>query len=130
MRRAVGKGAAVPARKDVEDRLGRELRKLRVSASATAELLRRVRVALAAGAVAWAVSLPSAALAEPYMALREGYACGDCHTNMSGGGMRNVTVDTHGGEAAVLLVHRGPHSFASFVRAAVSCLRAAASSSG
>jgi hypothetical protein len=38
---------------------------------------------------------PPFAAAEPYMALREGWSCGDCHTNRTGGGMRNVTVDTH-----------------------------------
>src|SRR5579885_3598845 len=27
--------------------------------------------------------------AEPYMAVREGYQCSQCHTNMSGGGKRN-----------------------------------------
>ena len=40
----------------------------------------------------------STVFAEPYMALREGYACGDCHTNRTGGGMRNLTVEMHGAE--------------------------------
>ncbi len=44
------------------------------------------------------IALSSAAQAEPYMALREGYACGDCHTNRSGGGMRNLTVQRHGAD--------------------------------
>jgi len=52
----------------------------------------------APAALALVLLLPAPASAEPYMALREGYACGDCHTNMTGGGMRNVTVDAHGNE--------------------------------
>ncbi len=43
----------------------------------------------------WICVAPGAALAEPYMALREGFACGDCHTNRSGGGMRTLTAEMH-----------------------------------
>ncbi len=39
--------------------------------------------------------LPQAASAEPYMALRQGFTCGDCHTNRTGGGMRNLTAEMH-----------------------------------
>jgi len=35
------------------------------------------------------------AFAEPYMAIREGFNCSDCHTNRTGGGMRNETVQIH-----------------------------------
>ncbi|HYC53479.1 MAG TPA: hypothetical protein VEL28_00870 [Candidatus Binatia bacterium] len=47
---------------------------------------------VAAGVVAVAAG---SARAEPYMALREGFTCGDCHTNRTGGGMRNVTAEMH-----------------------------------
>lgn len=40
-----------------------------------------VWVAFAAGA--------AKALGEPYIAVREGYTCGQCHTNITGGGKRN-----------------------------------------
>lgn len=45
-----------------------------------------------------ALALPEAARAEPYMALREGFACGDCHTNRTGGGLRSVTAEMHAGD--------------------------------
>ena len=35
------------------------------------------------------------ALAEPYFAVREGFRCSACHTNMSGGGKRTDLVNTH-----------------------------------
>ena len=40
----------------------------------------------------------ASAFAEPYMAIREGYNCADCHTNRTGGGMRNDTVQIHAAE--------------------------------
>ena len=45
--------------------------------------------------VASLVFLPSSATAEPYMALREGASCADCHTNRTGGGMRSLLVEMH-----------------------------------
>jgi len=44
------------------------------------------------------VLLAETAAAEPYMALREGYTCADCHTNRSGGGMRTLLVEMHGSD--------------------------------
>ncbi len=41
---------------------------------------------------------PATSHGEPYMALREGFACGDCHTNRTGGGMRNLTAEMHAGQ--------------------------------
>lgn len=39
--------------------------------------------------------IPAVASAEPYMALREGASCADCHTNRTGGGMRSFLVEMH-----------------------------------
>lgn len=46
---------------------------------------------LAVLAVLWA----SEALAEPYIAVREGYRCGACHVNRTGGGKRTDFAVTH-----------------------------------
>jgi hypothetical protein len=42
-----------------------------------------------------ATLMAATASAEPYMAVRDGFACGDCHTNRSGGGMRTLTAEMH-----------------------------------
>lgn len=41
------------------------------------------------------VAVAGPALAEPYFAVREGFRCSACHTNMSGGGKRTDLVNTH-----------------------------------
>jgi hypothetical protein len=46
------------------------------------------------GAMA-ALLVATAARAEPYLAVREGYNCGGCHTNVTGGGKRSDIVITH-----------------------------------
>ncbi len=55
----------------------------------------RVRAVAGALFTVLLVALPSVAPAEPFMALRDGFACGDCHTNRSGGGLRSLTVEVH-----------------------------------
>jgi hypothetical protein len=52
----------------------------------------RVRVVML---VAWLSMAASTAHAEPYLAVREGYNCGGCHTNVTGGGKRTDIVATH-----------------------------------
>jgi len=54
-----------------------------------------LRASVPVSMVVCAVLLPSVATAEPYMALREGASCADCHTNRTGGGMRSVLVEMH-----------------------------------
>jgi hypothetical protein len=56
--------------------------------------MRRWIIALCAGML-WAVS---DAAAEPYLGVREGYKCSDCHVNMTGGGMRTSFVSAHARE--------------------------------
>ena len=56
--------------------------------------MRRWIIALCAGML-WAAS---DAAAEPYLGVREGYKCSDCHVNMTGGGMRTSFVSAHARE--------------------------------
>ncbi|MBI4518933.1 MAG: hypothetical protein HY699_24340 [Deltaproteobacteria bacterium] len=57
----------------------------------------RGKAVLAGAALLFALSagLAGTALAEPYLAVREGYNCGGCHTNITGGGKRTDIVATH-----------------------------------
>lgn len=52
---------------------------------------RQRALGVAVGLLFWVVP----ALAEPYIAVREGMRCSACHTNMTGGGKRTDLVSTH-----------------------------------
>ncbi len=67
------------------------------------------RMALAALTLVAALIAPPDVSAEPYMALREGSSCADCHTNRTGGGMRSFLVEMH--SADVLHIKDGEGIF-------------------
>lgn len=73
----------------------------RRSTSALRERQWPLALVITAATLLW----PCPARAEPYMALRDGFTCGDCHTNRTGGGMRNVTAEMHAGD--ILRLPRG-----------------------
>lgn len=51
-------------------------------------MMMKTRLALTAAIIAWVWS--GGAVAEPYLAVQEGYKCSTCHVSANGGGMRNV----------------------------------------
>src|SRR5439155_16174756 len=60
------------------------------TSTSTSEALMRFRIAFG-----WLLLCAAPALAEPYLAVREGLRCSACHTNMNGGGKRTDLVTTH-----------------------------------
>ncbi len=59
---------------------------------------RDVRVVLGLLAGVWLAGAPSPVVAEPYLAVRFGAKCSDCHTNLTGGGKRTPFVAMHAHE--------------------------------